>query len=234
MRFAVCYYSLYGLWPDSLLLFFLASFSPCHHVPRRLCDASHLATRVSQIQTCVYVYQHHDGGRACSQRQPSSTHINKKSTKRSLSDLHNNTARLMGFPKQIDYGNLKIEDYVQPPSPRPIENNIRSPRQHQSSSTHQTAPSLPPSYKYPTMAAYEMEPLPDRIAVHTVMDDKRTDRTRSWIKNVILSIALGAFAVGTVFLAVLYGMYYSPPTSTRAEALELTNPYRNQDLSRGS
>ncbi|KUI61011.1 hypothetical protein VP1G_08194 [Cytospora mali] len=79
------------------------------------------------------------------------------------------------------------------------------------------------------MAVYEMDPLPERMFMHAVIDDKRTDRTKSWVKNIILSLSLGAFAIGMVCLAVLYVAGTNP-----AMLPKLTQLSRNQDMSRRS
>lgn len=53
--------------------------------------------------------------------------------------------------------------------------------------------------------APEMDPIPDRLFISTTLDDLRQQKTRLWVKALILSILLGIFAISTAVLAVLYG-----------------------------
>lgn len=47
--------------------------------------------------------------------------------------------------------------------------------------------------------------VPDHIFTSTLIDDLRKQRTRLWIRTLILSLILGLFGICTMILAVLYG-----------------------------
>ncbi|KAK2599553.1 hypothetical protein N8I77_011296 [Diaporthe amygdali] len=64
------------------------------------------------------------------------------------------------------------------------------------------------------MAGYEMDAAPEELFMNTFIDNLRSEKTRLWIKTIVLSILLGFFAICTAVLSILYGTQTCPVSSS--------------------
>lgn len=62
------------------------------------------------------------------------------------------------------------------------------------------------STHFQNMAGYEMDAAPEHLFMNTFIDNLRSEKTRLWIKTIVLSFLLGLFAICTAVLSILYGM----------------------------
>lgn len=82
--------------------------------------------------------------------------------------------------------------------------------EHRSSSLSYQTTIVHSNFMDPLKQTFEMDPTPDNLFISTALDDLRQQKTRLWVKTLILSILLGIFAIGTAVLAVLYGKSRAP------------------------
>lgn len=52
-----------------------------------------------------------------------------------------------------------------------------------------------------------MDYVPDHLFISVLVEDLRKQKTRMWVRTLILSIILGLFAICALVFAVLYGMW---------------------------